>query len=122
MKTWLCPIHRTQLTALETKYGTRFQCPELGCTVACWDGETSTPADAETRQERHRTHAVFDALWRGPQRRMRRYEAYRWLEKVLGRPHKTAHIGMCTAEECKAIQAAVKTLTAPVGQQQENQV
>ncbi|KKK70910.1 hypothetical protein LCGC14_2919230 [marine sediment metagenome] len=48
----VCPIHKCKLVGSYTIYGLRFECPEVGCTVVCWSGSTSTPADYETRSMR----------------------------------------------------------------------
>jgi DNA (cytosine-5)-methyltransferase 1 len=52
----MCPTHQERLMACHTRYGVRMACPVDGCTVACWDGATSTPADQETRDARIAAH------------------------------------------------------------------
>lgn len=109
-----CPTHHRELVAEKTDYGLRWQCPWPGCTVACWNGSTSTPADAETRALRHRVHQVFDPLWQGgnaPYKLVRergpvklfkgRNAAYRWLREAMGLDKAHAHIGMFDAEQCR---------------------
>jgi hypothetical protein len=51
MKKWECPLHG-QMSSAMTQWGLRWQCSAPGCTVACWDGSTSSPADNETRKLR----------------------------------------------------------------------
>jgi hypothetical protein len=83
-----------ELLATLTQYGERLACPEPGCTVACWSGSTSTPADAETRQLRYKCHEVFDPLWKKRTAFRCRSDAYAWLGKFLVLPRDKAHIGM----------------------------
>lgn len=90
---------------VETRYGGLFRCTEPGCTMQCWDGPTSTPADKETRQARIRAHEVFDRVWKSGL--MRRRQAYAWLDDVLCKPIGGAHIGMATIRECQKIEEAV---------------
>lgn len=115
-----CPTHGTPLRHTPTKYGKRYACAVQGCTVACWSGKTSTPADAETRALRLRCHEVFDALWRNGARSpfcgepggksARRQRAYAWLSRVMGKPPRLTHFGMFTADECRAALEAIATL------------
>lgn len=104
-----CPTHNRPLVPSTTKYGKRWSCTSPGCTVACWDGSTSTPADAETRAARIRFHAMFDPLWKngdmfaspdGGGKQRRRNAAYAWLASVLGIRRADAHGGMFTREQC----------------------
>lgn len=92
MEIKICPIHNCSLAAHDTKYGIRFQCPMAGCTVVCWDGSTSTPADYETRQARMAAHDVFDHLWKSGL--FTRKEAYKKLSKYLNIPARYTHIGL----------------------------
>ncbi len=43
----ICPEHNCVLVPNKTKYGTRWSCPVDRCTVVCWGGKTSTPANQE---------------------------------------------------------------------------
>lgn len=95
-----CPIHGIALERKSTRYGGRHSCPVDGCTVACWDGETSTPADDETRQLRRQCHATFDPLWRERTRFQKRDDAYRWLRESMGLSKADAHIGMFNRDQC----------------------
>jgi len=107
-----CPTHNCGMVARQTQYGVRWQCRIPGCTVVCWDGSTSTPADAETRTARHAAHDAFDSLYRGRSAPWTRKEAYQWLACVLGKPQEQAHIGMCNQAECERIIRAVACLKA----------
>lgn len=98
----LCPTHDVELTWAETSFGFRGACPVDGCTVACWDRETSLPGDQETRDLRHRCHQLFDPLWTEGVFQSRS-EAYRWMASVLGLPKHLAHIGMLTKDQCLAL-------------------
>lgn len=98
-----CPIHSLPLVCKTTRYGKRWACPQTGCTVVRWEGETSTPADAETRAARQKAHVAFDALWAGAGASMTRDEAYRWLADLMGVFQNRAHIGMADRETCERI-------------------
>ncbi len=98
-----CPVHQAVLIAKDTQYGTRYNCPHLSCTVACWSGSTSTPADAETRDLRHQCHQLFDPLWKSRTRFESRGLAYRWLRQVMGLTYETAHIGMFDKGQCERL-------------------
>ena len=96
MEIKICPVHNCSLEPHKTKFGVRFQCPMTGCTVACWDGSTSTPADYETRQARMLAHAAFDGLWKSGL--FTRKEAYKKLSAYLGIKPKGTHIGLFDLE------------------------
>lgn len=106
-----CPEHDTQLVACRTRYGWRYDCPESDCDVMCWGGQTSTPADQETRDARRYCHAVFDGLWKARMPKWTRNEAYQWLQKALNKPQVEAHIGMLDLAECEMLLAALGELT-----------
>lgn len=93
-----CPTHKSILIPQQTRFGLRFSCPEPGCDVVAWNGSTSTPADAETRQLRHRCHELFDPLWR--EGRMTRRAAYAHLRGLMKLPKERCHIGMFDKEQC----------------------
>lgn len=53
--THVCPEHKVELAPKQTrKFGTRWECPIRGCSVAWWGRETATPADAATRAARRK--------------------------------------------------------------------
>lgn len=104
-----------------TQYGVLWVCRAESCTVSCWDGPTSTPADKETRQARHRLHQMFDPLWkdnRGPfsegkrpnVRPVRRDRAYRWLAKSMGLRREHAHFGMFNLDQCRQAESLIGKL------------
>lgn len=97
----VCPVHGRLLRATSTQYGLRYECPTDGCTVVCWGGSTSTPADYETRQARRRCHAAFDELWKPGGRFRSRTAAYRWLARAMNLPVSQAHIGMFNKDQCE---------------------
>lgn len=119
-----CPIHNSPLVHSRTKYGGRWDCTEPGCTVCCWAGSTSTPADQETRTLRNQCHRLFDPEWReeigafafnsegerSGGRSKRRWRAYSWLSRTLGVPPPKAHFGMFDAEQCRRALAAISKL------------
>lgn len=98
-----CPIHDRTMQRKDTRYGWRWGCTVEGCTVACWDGGTSTPADQDTRDLRHECHQVFDPLWRGKARFKRRGDAYAWLAKFMAVKIEHAHIGHFDREQCRRL-------------------
>lgn len=87
----ICPKHGYGLVPQNTQYGIRYACPATYCTVVCWDGSTSTPADYDTRQARLEAHNAFDQLWKSGT--FKRKEAYRQLAKYLGIAIRNTHIG-----------------------------
>jgi hypothetical protein len=100
-----CPTHGTDLLCKPTRYGLRHGCPVAGCTVVCWDGRTSTPADLPTRNLRHACHEAFDPLWRNRTRWQSRGAAYVWLRGFMGLTRETAHIGMFDSDQCRKLLA-----------------
>lgn len=96
----ICPTHNTTLVPRRTRYGTRFTCATDGCTVACWGGQTSTPADDETRSLRHECHKVFDPMWKKRTKFASRGHAYTWLAHFMGVDIHDAHIGMFDKAQC----------------------
>lgn len=96
-----CPCHGCDLVASDTRYGVRHGCPVNGCTVVCWNGSTSTPADQETRDLRHKCHETFDPLWRNKTRWQSRGNAYKWLQRFTGLSMHDAHIGKFNADQCR---------------------
>lgn len=115
-----CPKHGDKLIPTRTRYGARYACPLEGCTVVWWaNAPTATPSDQETRSLRMECHAAFDPLWldspspfAGYRRKRddRRHAAYVWLADALGVPPEKAHIGMCDAEQCRALLEAIERL------------
>jgi len=109
----VCPIH-----AIELKYAPRtntdfWVCPEPGCEIGCGGGTTSTPCDAETDRLRQRAHAALDPLWKNKTPFHSRDAAYAWLAGVLGIAERDCHVGYFTADQCRAVLKAVRTLTTP---------
>ena len=102
-----CPLHGPMPSAL-TSYGERWACAHEGCTVVCWGGDTSTPADAETRALRQECHRLFDPLFRTRKIFRTRNRAYSWLCKRMGVPYEKAHIGMLDAEQCRKLLAYIR--------------
>lgn len=102
MSKYRCPKDNSLLLPTQTRFGKRWDCPVHGCTVMCWDGQTSTPADQETRQARIEAHALFDAL------PMRKAQRYKWLQDQMQLEPKDAHIGMFTLEQCQALIERIK--------------
>lgn len=97
----VCPKHKVRLVKQSTQYGKRWHCPANDCTVACWGGSTSTPADDATRTARHKAHLVFDPLWK--KGGIERKELYRLLSEFMGIEREHAHIGMFNIEQCSQV-------------------
>lgn len=97
-----CPIHNVKLAYSPNSYGSHWHCPEDGCTVRCCGGDTSTPGDHETFEERKKAHAMFDPLWKGGYFG-RRHQAYLWMQRTMGTDIHETHIGMFTAEQCREL-------------------
>jgi len=78
------------------------KCPgSLGCHE---DGSPmGIPADAATRKERHRTHEMFDPIWK--RKHMRRGACYAHFAKRMGLD--VLHIGELDMEGCQRLQALV---------------
>lgn len=104
-----CPIHKTELLTTTTRYGLRHFCPVGDCTVVCWGNETSTPADYETRQLRHKLHQLIMPIWR---RKEVRWKIYSSLQQELNLMPKDAHIGMLTKEQCIKAKPILKRIVA----------
>ena len=62
-----------------------------------------TLANDELRNARKQAHNEFDKLWKGPTRRMTRYNAYRWLAKEMNLERKDTHIALFEVEQCKKV-------------------
>lgn len=103
-----CPAHIKALVKSETKYGPRYDCPVSGCTVMCWNGKTSLPADQETRDARIEAHDSFDALWKGQKHKRGYY--YGKLADYLGLSPQETHIGMFDIETCKRVVGFAKLM------------
>ena len=95
----ICPKHKETLFPKKTKYGNRYSCPVEKCTVVCWEGETSTPADLETRTWRTKAHEAFDILWKGQKSKRGYY--YGLLSEELNKTPDQNHIGMFNIKKKK---------------------
>lgn len=100
LRYWDCPVHGFRMDAGHTKYGVLHKCSVPDCTYQCWDGPTSTPADATTRKIRIVAHCAFDALWKGHSKMLNRRYAYEMLSKHMGLPGEKTHIGMFDRNQC----------------------
>lgn len=97
----VCPEHDVPLVKWQTQFGPRWQCDHPGCTVACWSGVTSSPADDRTRAIRHECHNQFDPLWKNGG--LSRDTAYEKLAEVMGMSFKDCHIGLMDYEQCQRV-------------------
>lgn len=112
----ICPDCGAEMVLRDSKYGLFYGCstyPKCKASHGAHpDGRPlGTPATAEVKQARIRAHAAFDRLWKEQPRRMKRTEAYRWMQERLGLSSDEAHIGKFDKEQCaKLIEAVEKYL------------
>ena len=97
-----CPTPGVIMECGDTRYGFRHTCREPGCTMVCWDGPTTTPADLNTRRLRGEAHKVFDALWKGKPDGTRT-RMYKRLAAELGIDSEVCHIGMFDKTTCRRV-------------------
>ena len=102
MTKYVCPDHNCDLRYSKTKYGIRWACPHPGCTVVCWGGKTSTPANQELRTLRNYCHSLFDPIWK-TSRSISRTKLYNRLAEYMNIPTEKAHIGMFDKEQCNKV-------------------
>lgn len=67
-----------------------------------------TLANDELRNARKQAHNEFDKLWKGPTRKMTRYNAYRWLAKTMNLERIDTHIALFEVEQCKKVVELLK--------------
>lgn len=97
-----CSTHSARnLEPHNTKFGIRYSCPVMGCTVVAWSGSTSTPANYSTRQMRMKAHDAFDELWKSGM--FTRTEAYHKLSLYLGIIQQSTHIGHFDSDRCQKV-------------------
>ena len=103
----ICPAHNTAMERTQTRFGVLYVCKQPDCTVQCWGGATSTPADQATRDLRKRCHEVFDRLWQERGLFASRTAAYRWLAKRMEMSPRHCHIGAFDASQCRRVLALI---------------
>ena len=106
----ICPEHKVDLVPSRTKYGTRYGCPNSGCTVVCWEGSTSTPANQELRTLRSECHAVFDPIWK-TYNNISRSDLYSALSAYMDLEKSKTHIGMFDIVQCNKVKQFINELT-----------
>lgn len=93
--------HRKDLAAKKF-----WHCAPCKAWVGCHPGSSNPlgrPANAELRLWKQNAHAVFDALWKGPNAEMSRTQAYKWLQQAMGLTVREAHIGEFDVAQCKRL-------------------
>jgi len=100
-RTVRCPIHDVPLKVVKTRYGLRHNCTVEFCSVAMWDGSTSTPATKEVRDARKRAHAAFDPLWKDGD--ISRGTLYKQLASFMGLTNDRCHIGYFDEAQCDRV-------------------
>ena len=69
------------------------------------------PANKKTKEARIHVHTEFDRLWRGHgtfSPRMKRKDAYRWMQSAMGLSEAEAHIGNFDIEQCAKLTELVR--------------
>lgn len=112
-----CPECGGRMVLRQSKYGPFYGCadyPDCRAAHGCHpDGRPlGKPANKETKQARIVAHEAFDKLWKPPEGkekgRMKRKEAYRWMQTALGMTKDEAHIGNFDKEQCARLVEAVE--------------
>jgi len=105
-----CPECGGVMVLRNSKFGLFYGCRNFpDCRAAHGAHPDGTPlgipADKPTKVERCATHVLFDRLWRGSPAFMSRYQAYAWMQKMMGLSPEEAHIGRFTMEDCARFRA-----------------
>ncbi len=90
-------------------YGWAYLCKPCDAYVGCHKGTKKSKgslANAELREVRKQTHALFDPVWRN--KLLSRSDAYSWLAKLLNIPKSECHIGMFNVEMCQSAITVIK--------------
>lgn len=66
------------------------------------------PAHWTVRAKRRKAHSVFDLLWNGPESKMSRGAAYRWLQGAMNMTEHDAHISRFDIAQCERVLALVR--------------
>jgi hypothetical protein len=89
---------------------TYYECSPCGTYVGCHPGTErplGVPANKDLRTIRIRAHSVFDTLWQSG--KMKRGQAYCWLERELKLEPGDCHIGLFSFDQCvKAIELCTR--------------
>lgn len=97
----LCPEHGRKLVPQKTRWGMMLKCIQPGCTVVCWPGSTSTPANNETRAARTLAHSALDPIWESGV--VSRTSLYKRLSEYMGIKRSKTHIGMFSYRQCMMV-------------------
>lgn len=103
-----CPVCGDKLALKPSKHGCFYSCVNFpackGSHGAHPDGRPlGTPATLEVKLLRQEVHRLFDPVWRAPDARMHRTEAYKWLAGLLGITPDECHIGLFGKERCERV-------------------
>jgi len=106
-----CPDCSADMILRDSKFGLFYGCTNWpDCEAkhgAHPDGRPlGIPADKSTREARIHAHNVFDQLWKGKHRVMKRRAAYAWLYRTF--PKWVPHMGSFTIEQCNTMIAKLK--------------
>lgn len=101
-----CPDCGDKLALKPSKYGCFYSCVRFpacrGSHGAHQDGRPlGVPATLEVKMLRQRVHDVFDPVWKAPDAKLRRTEAYKWLAGLMGLEMDACHIGLFDKEQCE---------------------
>lgn len=103
-----CPECGKNMVLRNSKHGLFYGCsafPECKAAHGAHpDGKPlGIPANKETKQWRIKAHDIFDAWWKA--KGMKRKEAYKAMQEIMGISNKEAHIGSFNIEQCKYLSA-----------------
>jgi ssDNA-binding Zn-finger/Zn-ribbon topoisomerase 1 len=102
------------MTLKRSRFGPFWSCsrwPDCGGTHGAHpDGSPlGVPADKATKLARIAAHDAFDELWRGEHAPMKRKEAYRWMQEVMGLASGECHIGRFPVSRCSTLVRLVES-------------
>jgi ssDNA-binding Zn-finger/Zn-ribbon topoisomerase 1 len=105
-----CPDCGAPMKLRGSKYGLFYGCTTYPACKAAHgahpDGRPlGKPATKFVKGKRIQAHEAFDKLWEGT--RMKRKDAYRWMQEAMGMTKEEAHIGNYDAEQCERLIAKV---------------
>jgi hypothetical protein len=87
-------------------YGNIYMCSLCDAHVGIHK-ETDEPlgrlADATLRHWKQQAHDAFDQLWKGKSRIMKRTEAYKIMQTLMGLPEEFCHIGSFNEDQCQEL-------------------
>ncbi len=110
----VCPIHHCEFVQRTAQFGQFWGCPQYpACDLTASKSKFDKRwrmGDQRLRDAKHAAHAAFDLLWGTG--RMRRGDAYRWLQTGMGLEADKCHILHFTEAGCaEVVRLATAKLT-----------